>query len=140
VELARALYRDPFLVMLDEPNSNLDGEGEAALVAAIQSVRNRGGIVVLIAHRPTTLASVDMVALMRAGRLVDFGPRDEVMRKVMRQSQGSGQAPGASLPPAPVAAAPAGPQVAGYTIQRRNTEGAKSWRWRQQPRMPTAGR
>jgi ATP-binding cassette, subfamily C, bacterial len=83
VALARALFRDPFLVVLDEPNSNLDAEGENALSAAIQGVRNRGGIVLVIAHRPSALNTVDYVAMINAGRLSAFGPKDEVLKKVL---------------------------------------------------------
>ena len=85
IGLARALYGDPFLVVLDEPNSNLDGEGEAALTAAIGAAKARGAIVVLVAHRPSALAAVDHVAVIQSGRLTAFGPRDEIIRtKVMR--------------------------------------------------------
>ncbi|WP_166298506.1 type I secretion system permease/ATPase [Bradyrhizobium sp. 2S1] len=83
VALARALFGDPFLVVLDEPNSNLDAEGECALSAAIQGVRDRGGIVLVIAHRPSALNSVDHVAMINAGRLSAFGPKDEVLKKVL---------------------------------------------------------
>ncbi|MFN8829511.1 MAG: type I secretion system permease/ATPase [Labrys sp. (in: a-proteobacteria)] len=82
--LARALYRDPFLVILDEPNSNLDSDGDVALNAAIQSVRARGGIVVMITHRPSALTHVDLVALMAQGRIQSFGARDEVLRQLQR--------------------------------------------------------
>ncbi len=85
VALARALFRDPFLVVLDEPNSNLDAEGEASLTAAIQSVRNRGGIVIVIAHRPSALAAVDKVAMINGGRLNALGPKDDVLRNVLLQ-------------------------------------------------------
>jgi ATP-binding cassette subfamily C protein len=81
--LARALYRDPFLVVLDEPNSNLDAEGEAALTQAIFGIRNRGGIAIVIAHRPSALAAVDMVGMMGAGQLTAFGPKDEILKKVL---------------------------------------------------------
>ncbi len=84
IALARALYADPFLVVLDEPNSNLDAEGEAALTQAILRVRGRGGIVVVIAHRPSALEAVDTVLAMAQGRAVAFGPRDEVLSKVLR--------------------------------------------------------
>ncbi|WP_342165028.1 type I secretion system permease/ATPase [Methylobacterium sp. SD21] len=84
IGLARALYGNPFLVVLDEPNANLDGEGEAALTQAIAGVRTRGGICVVIAHRPSALAAVDLVLVMGEGRAVAFGPRDEVLRQVMR--------------------------------------------------------
>jgi PrtD family type I secretion system ABC transporter len=80
IALARALYRDPFLVVLDEPNSNLDGEGEAALAKAILGIRSRGGIAVVIAHRANALAAVDHVLVLSHGRLQVFGPKDEVLR------------------------------------------------------------
>ena len=75
---------DPFLVVLDEPNSNLDSEGEEALTAAIRSVRSRGGIVIVIAHRASALAAVDQVLVLNQGRQQAFGPRDEVLRTVLR--------------------------------------------------------
>jgi ABC-type protease/lipase transport system fused ATPase/permease subunit len=84
VALARALYRDPFLVVLDEPNSNLDADGERALTAAIAGVRARGGIVVVVAHRPSALTAVDCVAAMAQGEIHAFGSKDEVLRKVLR--------------------------------------------------------
>ena len=84
VALARALYGDPFLVVLDEPNSNLDAEGEQALTAAILSVRARGGIVVVIAHRPSALAGVDLVLVLGEGRMQSLGPKEEVLGKVLR--------------------------------------------------------
>lgn len=83
IALARALFRDPFLVVLDEPNSNLDAEGEIALSAAIQGVRDRGGIVLVIAHRPSALNAVDHVAMINAGQLSAFGPKEEVLKKVL---------------------------------------------------------
>ncbi|WP_322414105.1 type I secretion system permease/ATPase [Mesorhizobium huakuii] len=84
VALARALYGDPFLVILDEPNSNLDSEGEAALTEAIQGIRARGGIAVVVAHRPSALASLDQVLVMANGRVQGFGPKNEVLNKVTR--------------------------------------------------------
>jgi ATP-binding cassette subfamily C protein len=79
IGLARALYMDPFLVIMDEPNSNLDGEGEAALTAAIQGIRQRGGIAVVVAHRPSALVAVDQVGVIQNGRLTAFGPKEEVL-------------------------------------------------------------
>jgi PrtD family type I secretion system ABC transporter len=84
VGLARALYRDPFLVLLDEPNANLDNEGENALTQAILGVRRRGGICVVVAHRPSALAAVDLVLMMADGRAQAFGPKDEVFKRVLR--------------------------------------------------------
>lgn len=84
IGLARALYDDPFLVVLDEPNSNLDGEGEAALTAAIHSVRDRGGIAVVVAHRPSALAAVDLVAVVQNGKLTAFGPKNDVLGTVQQ--------------------------------------------------------
>jgi ATP-binding cassette subfamily C protein len=79
VALARALYRDPFLVVLDEPNSNLDGEGEAALNEAILGVRSRGGIVLIVAHRPSALLATDRLLVIDRGRVQAFGPKDAVL-------------------------------------------------------------
>lgn len=93
IGLARALYRDPFLVVLDEPNANLDAAGDAALTAAIGSVRQRGGIVVVIAHRPSALAGIDLVMILAEGQVQAFGPKDEVLRKGLASA-----ATGASTP------------------------------------------
>lgn len=76
IGLARALYGDPFLVVLDEPNSSLDKDGDEALTKAILGVRARGGIVIVIAHRPSALAGVDTVLVMRGGRQQAFGPKE----------------------------------------------------------------
>jgi ABC-type protease/lipase transport system fused ATPase/permease subunit len=84
IALARALYGDPFLVVLDEPNSNLDAEGEQALTTAVASVRSRGGIVVVIAHRPSAIVGVDHLLVLGGGRQQAFGERDEVLRRVLR--------------------------------------------------------
>jgi ATP-binding cassette, subfamily C, type I secretion system permease/ATPase len=83
IALARALYHDPFLVVLDEPNSNLDAEGEAALTQAILGVRARGGIVIVIAHRPSAIAGVDLLLAMKQGGIVALGPKDQVLAKVL---------------------------------------------------------
>ena len=79
IGLARALYGNPFIVVLDEPNAFLDAEGEAALNAAIRSVRERGGIVIVVAHRPSVLAEVDLVAVIQNGKLTSFGPKEQVI-------------------------------------------------------------
>jgi ATP-binding cassette subfamily C protein len=86
IALARALYGDPFLVVLDEPNSNLDAEGEEALSRAIHGVRARGGVAIVIAHRPAVLAAVDLVLAMGDGRAVAFGPKADVLRQVLVQA------------------------------------------------------
>lgn len=79
IALARALYGDPFLVVLDEPNSNLDSEGEASLTKALAGVRARGGIAVVVAHRPSALAAADKVLIIANGQLQAFGPKDEIL-------------------------------------------------------------
>lgn len=80
IALARALYGKPFLVVLDEPNSNLDAEGDKALTAAITGVKERGGIVVVVAHRPSALAACDLVGVLQNGRLAAFGPKDTIIQ------------------------------------------------------------
>jgi len=82
IALARALYRDPFLVVLDEPNSNLDAEGDEALTRAILGVRARGGITVVVAHRPSAIAGVDYILVMARGRQQQFGPKEEILTRV----------------------------------------------------------
>src|SRR5829696_1603377 len=89
IALARALYRDPFLVVLDEPNSNLDAEGEQALTAAITAARARGQIVVVVAHRPSALAAVDHLLVMGEGQVQAFGPKGEVLGKVVKRPPGA---------------------------------------------------
>jgi ABC-type protease/lipase transport system fused ATPase/permease subunit len=86
IALARALYGDPFLLVLDEPNSNLDTEGDIALTEAIGEARARGAIVVVIAHRPSALVAVDQLLVMREGRVQAFGPKDEVLPKILPQA------------------------------------------------------
>ena len=84
VGLARALYGDPFLVVLDEPNSNLDADGDVSLSKAMQGVRQRGGIAIVVAHRPSALANLDQVLVMAGGTMQAFGPKDEVLGGVTR--------------------------------------------------------
>jgi ATP-binding cassette subfamily C protein len=85
VALARALYGDPFLVVLDEPNSNLDADGEIALAQAIASVRKRGGIAVVIAHRPSVLEVLNKVLVMAEGSVRAFGAKEDVLPRVLRK-------------------------------------------------------
>jgi ATP-binding cassette subfamily C protein len=79
IGLARALYGDPFVVVMDEPNSNLDGEGEAALTRAIEGIRARGGIAIVIAHRPSALVAVDLVAIVQNGKITAFGKKQDIL-------------------------------------------------------------
>ncbi len=93
IALARALFNDPFLVVLDEPNSNLDAEGEAALTQAIVGVRRRSGIVLVVAHRPSALQGVDQMLALGNGRMQAFGPKKEVMEKLFGSSKDVSQQP-----------------------------------------------
>lgn len=85
IGLARALFDDPFLVVLDEPNSNLDHDGDEALTRAVLGVRKRGGIVIVVTHRQTAIAGVDYIAMMSDGRIQAMGPKEEILQKVLRQ-------------------------------------------------------
>src|SRR5262245_15907701 len=84
IGLARALYNDPRLVVLDEPNANLDREGDEALLRALQILRTAGVTVVVIAHRPSLLRGVDKLLVLRDGAVELFGPRAEIMARVTR--------------------------------------------------------
>jgi PrtD family type I secretion system ABC transporter len=102
IALARALYGDPALVVLDEPNSNLDGEGGEALMNAIRQTKAEGRIVVIMAHRPAAISECDLLLVVHEGAVQAFGPRDEVLREQVRnhatialhpQQAAAGQAP-----------------------------------------------
>lgn len=82
IGLARALYGDPFLIVLDEPNSNLDFEGDAALTAALTAAKQRGAIVIIVAHRPSAIAAADKILFLQNGRQTAFGPKDDVLRSI----------------------------------------------------------
>ena len=107
IGLARALYGNPFVVVMDEPNSNLDGEGEQALTAAIGGIKQRGGIAIVVAHRPSALAAVDVVAVVQQGKMIAFGAKDEIMGQGKSQGQGQDKAqPGTAKPGLAQVAAP----------------------------------
>ncbi len=82
IGLARAVYGDPFLVVLDEPNANLDTDGENALGRAIQSLRQNGSIVIVISHRPSAIAALDMALVLYEGRAIAFGSREDIFSRV----------------------------------------------------------
>lgn len=84
IALARAMYGKPVLVVLDEPNSNLDDQGEAALVRAIAQLKSAGTTVVIITHRLNVLSSVDKIIVLRDGLVDAFGPRDKVLAQFTR--------------------------------------------------------
>ena len=84
VALARALYGNPFLIVLDEPNSNLDTEGDEALTRAVRAARERGAIVVVVAHRPIGIEAVDQILVLKDGRMQAFGPKEQVLAQVLQ--------------------------------------------------------
>lgn len=100
IGLARAMYGDPALLIMDEPNANLDAEGEAALVKAVANARQRGATVIVVAHRPSALAAIDTLLMMKDGQQVAFGPKEEVLAKVLQnsRSKGEGRAAAAEAP------------------------------------------
>jgi ATP-binding cassette subfamily C exporter for protease/lipase/ATP-binding cassette subfamily C protein EexD len=87
VALARALYGDPRLVVLDEPNSNLDGAGEVALAQALSGLRNDGVTAIVVTHRPSLIAHVDKILVLAAGRVQQYGPAGQVMKTMQQQAQ-----------------------------------------------------
>ena len=95
--LARALYGLPRIIMLDEPNSNLDQDGETALAVALAGLRQHGCTVIVVTHRPSILGQVDSIAFMREGQLAAFGPRDEILEALKPKAP----APQQTLAPKP---------------------------------------
>ncbi|WP_459208230.1 type I secretion system permease/ATPase [Pseudomonas sp. MLB6B] len=119
IGLARALYGKPRLIVLDEPNSNLDDVGEKALGVALQKIKESGATVFIVSHRPNILSRLDRVLVMSAGTITLYGERDKVIAQLAQQQQQAGTqpritkgapgAPGASAAPAPAPAAPGTP-------------------------------
>jgi ATP-binding cassette subfamily C exporter for protease/lipase len=98
VALARALYGNPRLVVLDEPNSNLDTVGEAALASAIAQMKTQGTSVILVTHRSSALAQADKLLVLNEGRLQAFGASQDVLKALAanqeQQRDKTAQAPG----------------------------------------------
>ncbi|MGE3143604.1 MAG: ATP-binding cassette domain-containing protein, partial [Hyphomonadaceae bacterium] len=94
IALARALYKWPPLLVLDEPNAHLDAEGEAALIAGVKAAKERGAATLIVAHRAGALALADTLAVLRDGRMELIGPRDEVVARLNAAAQN-----GANLAP-----------------------------------------
>lgn len=84
IALARAVFGKPRLVVLDEPNSNLDSEGEDALMQAMEKLKETGATLIVVTHRPSILANIDKMLLLRDGRVEAFGPRQDVMTRLGR--------------------------------------------------------
>jgi ATP-binding cassette subfamily C protein len=120
IALARALYGEPFMVVLDEPNSSLDAAGDAALAQAIGSVKSRGGIVIVITHRPSGLSAVDIVGVLGNGQLRALGPRDAVLADATEPAAAALPASPPAVGPVPAdiaAAPPAAPPAAPTSAQ-----------------------
>ena len=83
IGIARALYCMPRLVVLDEPNANLDAEGELRLAQTMQTLKQAGATLVLVTHKPSLLANIDKVLVLREGQMEHFGPRQEVLARIM---------------------------------------------------------
>lgn len=96
--LARALYRDPVLLILDEPNSALDAEGSEALNSAVTAMKEDGKSVLIMTHRPTAIQSCDKLLVLEKGSVAAFGPRDEVIKATMRNANKVSEAVARSAP------------------------------------------
>lgn len=94
IGLARALYADPVIFVLDEPNSNLDNEGSAALNLAIRNIKARGGAVIIMAHRPAAITECEMLLVLDQGMRRAFGPRDEVLKSLVKNADQIARAQG----------------------------------------------
>lgn len=87
IGLARAMYSDPVILVLDEPNSNLDNEGGEALNSAIRAMKEKGGSVLIMAHRPAAIQECDTILMLEGGSRVAFGPKDEVLKAVLQNAK-----------------------------------------------------
>ncbi|TNC49824.1 type I secretion system permease/ATPase [Rubellimicrobium rubrum] len=97
IGLARALYGDPVIVVLDEPNSNLDNDGSLALNAAIKTLKERGAAILIMAHRPAAIQECDLLLMIEGGARRAFGPKEEILREMVanhRQIAAQGPAGG----------------------------------------------
>ncbi len=103
--IARALYGEPKILFLDEPNSNLDQAGDAILLRALQGATKRGATIILVTQRPVLLQAADRVLVLRDGMIEDYGPKAEVLAKLQKQPA-KAVAPPAKAVPGPQAAAP----------------------------------
>lgn len=125
VALARALYGEPALIVLDEPNASLDAEGDAALTKAIAEARKRGKTVIVMAHRPSAIAAVDMLLMLRDGKQEAFGPKEEVIKQLQaHKTKHQNEAASKGKPPKsnPTKGASGG----GFSISASNVTGRKS--------------
>lgn len=103
--LARAFYGNPRILVLDEPNANLDPEGEEALARALQNAKMQSATIIIVAQRPSAIQNVDLLMVLRDGQVDTIGPREEVLAKIAPQRR-------------PAVAAPA--NVAAITQNRTN--------------------
>jgi ABC-type protease/lipase transport system fused ATPase/permease subunit len=115
IGLARALYGSPSLIVLDEPNANLDAAGEKAVITAVNAARENGSTVIVIAHRPSAIAALHTLMMLRDGRVVAFGPKDEVLDRVIQR------APAPQAPPRQAAPFPS----MGLTMSSKPDEAAE---------------
>ena len=112
IALARALYGNPKLIVLDEPNANLDAEGDKALTNAIAASRKRGATVIVMTHRPSAIAAVDMLLMLRAGKIEAFGPKDKVLKSLKDKNKAQKQpTPKKKTTPQPVTTPPVSQQA-----------------------------
>ena len=84
--LARALYGDPVLLVLDEPNSALDAEGSEALNAAMAAMKSDGKSVIIMTHRPTAISACDRLLVLDEGKVAAYGPRDDIIKSMMKNA------------------------------------------------------
>lgn len=98
IGLARAIYGKSKIVILDEPNANLDAIGEASLRGAVEALKKEGRTVVVVTHRPSILPAIDKLAIMQSGQIVSFGPRDEVLAALNKAVGGVAVAPNSARP------------------------------------------